>query len=216
METLNMWSRGYIYQQPYDDIKIVFRNHSRDVRKKGRSSQGLVSSSSSALTIKHDIGSMLEDFKSQILHTSSLEMDNMQIKRKQEEAEMALVNFFPRCTKRHPRNECPLNVIEVYSFCEENHATNKCPSLPCLKVVCQGIEGGLEHLFFINQRRPQGPWPCQQGMQGAHYPNQNSPFQPWYHSPHPSWTISSPFPYVPQYPLEPINPPFQPYPPQSP
>jgi hypothetical protein len=65
----------------------MFKNHSRAARKKGRASQGLVSSSPSTTSIKNEIGNMLEDFKSEMLHTFSLQMDTMQIKRKQEEAE---------------------------------------------------------------------------------------------------------------------------------
>ena len=57
---------------------------------------GLVNSSPSTSTIKQDIWSMLEDFKSDILHMFSLQMDTMQIKRRQEEVEMALAIFFPR------------------------------------------------------------------------------------------------------------------------
>lgn len=34
--TLNMLSEGDIYQLSYDDIKIVFKNHSRASRNKGR------------------------------------------------------------------------------------------------------------------------------------------------------------------------------------
>jgi len=117
-ETLNMLSGGDIYRLSYGDIKIVFKNHSRASRKKGRASQGLVSPSPSTTSIKNDIGNMLEDFKSEIIHTFKLKMDTMQIKRKQEEAERTLVIFYPRCTKRHPRNECPLNFIEVCLVCE--------------------------------------------------------------------------------------------------
>ena len=135
METLNMLSRGYIYHMTYDDIKIVFKNHSRAARKRGRSSEVLTNSSPSTSTIKNIIGNMLEDFKSEMLHNIYLQMDTMHIKRKQEEEERALVFFCPRCTKRHPRNGCPLNSIEVFSVCEENHATGKFPSLLGLKVV---------------------------------------------------------------------------------
>jgi len=45
LETLNMMSGGDIYQLPYEDIKIVFKNSSKAARKKGRASQALVSSS---------------------------------------------------------------------------------------------------------------------------------------------------------------------------
>ena len=82
MKTLKILSGGDIYQCPYDDIKIVFMNHSRVARNKGRSSQILVSSSPPTTTIKHEIGSMLEDFKSEMFHTLTLQMDTMQIKRR--------------------------------------------------------------------------------------------------------------------------------------
>jgi len=59
------------------------------------------------------------------------------VMRKQEEAERALAIFYSICTRRHPRNECPLNLIEIYSICEENHSTDKCPSLPGIKFVYQ-------------------------------------------------------------------------------
>ena len=85
MEILNILSLGDIYHLTYDDIKNVFKNHFRVVRKNGRSSQGLVSSSPSTSLLKHEIGSMLEDFKSEMLHSFTLQMDTMKIKRKQEE-----------------------------------------------------------------------------------------------------------------------------------
>lgn len=142
MDTLNMLYGGYIYQPTYDDIKTIFKNHLRAIRKRGRSSQGLVNSSPATSTIKHEIGSMLEYLKSEMLHTFSLQMDTMQIKRKKEEEKRELAIFFPRCTKWHPRNVCPLNTIEAYSVCEENHAIDKCPSLLGLKVVYQEVENG--------------------------------------------------------------------------
>jgi len=69
LETINMLSRGDIYQLPYENITTLFKNHSRDARKKGRSIQALASSSSSTTFIKNEIGNMLEEFKSEMLHT---------------------------------------------------------------------------------------------------------------------------------------------------
>jgi len=126
---------GDIYQLPYEDIKIVFRNHSRAVMKKSRGSQPVVNTSSSNSSIKNEIGNMLEDFNSEMLQTLALQMDTMHIKRKQEEAKRALAIFCPRCTRKHPRNECPLTSIEIFSVCEENHSIYKCPSLPGPKAV---------------------------------------------------------------------------------
>ena len=163
---------------------------------------------------------MLEEFKSDMMHTFAWKMDTMQVKRNQEEAERALAIFFPKCTRKHPRNECPLNVIEVFLVCEENHATDKCPSLPGLKVVYKGGEIIPEKLCFINQRRPQGPWPYQQGMQGApysyYYNNQSAPMQPWYTPTPSSWSTPPTWPSNPSYHPQPVNQPFQQYVPQQP
>lgn len=71
------------YHISYDDIKTNFKNHSRVSKKKGRTSQSLARSSSFNTSIKSEIGNMLEDFKSEMLHTLALKMDTMQIKRKQ-------------------------------------------------------------------------------------------------------------------------------------
>lgn len=97
-------------------------------------------------------------------------------KKKREEVERSLTIFFPRCSKRHPRNECPLNVIGIFFVCEEKYSTGKFPSLPSLKLVYQGAEGGMEQLSFINQRSPQGPRPYHQCI---HYP----PFNTIYNAP---------------------------------
>ena len=85
IETINMLLGGDIYQLPYETIKNVFMNHSREARNKVRASQSTTNTPSSSTSIKHEIGNMLEDFKSDMLHTFSLQMDTMQIKRKQKE-----------------------------------------------------------------------------------------------------------------------------------
>ena len=69
-------------------------------------SQPMVSTSSSNSSIKDEIGNMLEDFKSEMLQTLSLQMDMMNIRRKKEESERTFTILCPRCTRRHPRNEC--------------------------------------------------------------------------------------------------------------
>jgi len=113
-------------------------------------------------SIKGEIGNMLKDIKSE-----KLQILAMHIKRRQDEEERALVIFCPRCTNRHPSNECPLNSIKVCSICEENHSTDKYPSLLGLDAIYQGAEGVTEQIYYINQKRPHGPRPYQQGMQGT-------------------------------------------------
>ena len=175
----------------------------------------MASTSFSNSSIKGEIGNMLEDFKIEMLQTLALQLDTMNIRRKQEEAERALAIFCPRCTIRHPRNECPLNCIEICSICEENHSTDKFPSLPGLKSVYQGAEGVTEQIYYINQKRPLGPRPYQQGMQGsphAHYrPNQNAATPSWGPPTHPSWCTPPPWTCASHYHSQPPNQSFQPY-----
>jgi len=102
----------------------VFKNHTKVARKKHRASQGFVIFSPSTTSIKNEIGNMLEDFKSKMMHTFMPQMDTMQIKIKKDESERALAIFYPRCTKKDSRNKCPLNIIEIYLVCEENNATD--------------------------------------------------------------------------------------------
>jgi len=67
LDTLHLLAEGDIYELSYEDIKIVSRNHSRATRKKGRGSQPIANTSSSDSSIKGEIGTMLEDFKSEML-----------------------------------------------------------------------------------------------------------------------------------------------------
>lgn len=135
LDNLYLLAGGDIYQLPYEDIKTTFRNHSSAAREKGRSSQITIAISSSNSSINGEIGNILEDFRSEMLETLSLQLETMNIKRKQEEEEIFLAIFCPRCTRMHPKNECPLKFIEICSVCEENHSTYKCHSLHRLKVV---------------------------------------------------------------------------------
>jgi len=150
---------------------------------------------------------MLEDFKSEMLQALAMQMDTLHIKRKQEEAERTLAIFHPRCTKRHLRSKCPLNSIEVYLVCEEDHSMNQCPSLPRLKAVYQGVKEAIEPLYFMNQRRPHGPIPYQQGMQGTfqeyYNPSQANSMPSWRPPTHPSWSTPPQWSYPSQYHAQP-------------
>ena len=124
METLNLLSNGYIYQFDYDDIKRIFKNHSRSSRKKGRSNRGLVPRSSNPTThIKNELGGLIEDMQIDILNSLYMELDTLQINKKLEEVEKTLAIYSPKWTKKHPRNEFPLDLVDVCGICEENHPT---------------------------------------------------------------------------------------------
>eukprot|EP00253_Pinus_taeda_P030064 PITA_30064 len=44
--------------------------------------------------------------------TIAMKLDTLRIQQKKEEAERALAIFCPRCTRKHPKNECPLQSVE--------------------------------------------------------------------------------------------------------
>ena len=126
-----MLARGDIYQLTYENIKTVFRNHSRAARKRGRGNHLSVSTSLS----KHEFANQMEDLKSEVRQTISMQLDTFQIQQKKEEAERDFAIFFPRCTRKHPKNECPLHSLDVCFICEEDHPTNQCPTLPGFKAM---------------------------------------------------------------------------------
>jgi hypothetical protein len=70
--------------------------------------------------------------KTYILLSLSMQMDTLQIKKKREKSKKEFAIYCPKCTKKHPRNECPLYLIYHFGICEEKHPTKKCP-LPGLK-----------------------------------------------------------------------------------
>eukprot|EP00253_Pinus_taeda_P032995 PITA_32995 len=45
--------------------------------------------------------------------TIAMKLDTFQIQQKKEEAERALAIFCPSCTRKHPKNECPLHSVET-------------------------------------------------------------------------------------------------------
>ena len=61
-------------------------------------------------------------------------MDTLQIKNKREDIERDFTIFCPKCTKKHPRNEFPLNNKNVCAIFENPHPTNKFPYLLGIKV----------------------------------------------------------------------------------
>lgn len=73
------YKRAICTLDPESLMLVLLRGTREDILEtlKGRVSQALASSSSSTTSIKSEIGNMLEDFKSEMLHTFSLKMDTM-------------------------------------------------------------------------------------------------------------------------------------------
>ena len=99
---------------------------------------------------------MIEDMKTEILHSLALQMDTMQLKMKREEVEKAMKVFCPRCRKKYEKNECPPDTMEVCGICYDKYPIAKCPLISSLKCILKGdnTEGKNEPLFFINQKNP--------------------------------------------------------------
>ena len=87
-----------------------------------------------------EVGNILENFKIDILSTLTTQLDVLQAKQKQAEAEQTLAIFFHRCRKKHGSRECPLDMVQVYVICTKYHDTEQCPSLPGLKYVFREAE----------------------------------------------------------------------------
>jgi hypothetical protein len=84
------------------------------------------------------LGNLIDNFKTYIINTFSIQLDTLKMKRKQEEESVSLAIFCPRCRKRHPKKEFPFNVIEFYGIFLEYHPTERCPSLPGLQDIYKG------------------------------------------------------------------------------
>lgn len=145
-----------------------------------------------------EIGNLLENFKTNILGTLTMQLDIMQAKQKQAEAEKNLAIFCPRFRKKHSHKEFPLDAVQACAICTKDHSTESCPSLPGLKAIYKEAEEEPELVYLLNQCRQ---WqPQQLGM----FPDPASYFQlPQYHAQqyNAMWKNQPPFSNWPQQPF---------------
>ena len=87
----------------------------------------------------------------------SSKLDVLREKKRQAVEDLTLGVFYPRCRKKHPLKECPLDKVEVCQIYELNHDTKECPSLPQVKVVMQESTPDVEQAFSIAQKNPWQP-----------------------------------------------------------
>jgi hypothetical protein len=99
IEVLNLLSSGDVHQNHFADIADYCRRYSRGQAKTSKASRDYFSrntrQSSGTVTII-ELGNVLENFKTNILSTSSNQLDTLKLKKKQEE-EIVLAIFYPRC-----------------------------------------------------------------------------------------------------------------------
>ena len=98
--------------------------------------------------------------------------------------------FFPKCRKKHPRRECPLDKVEVCGLCGLEHEIKDSPSLTKAKEVFQSSNVDIEKACLISQKKP---WKPQiQGINLDPTPfnswnNVNDKFPPQYSYPNTQW-----------------------------
>jgi len=64
-----------------------------------------------------EIPNLLEDFKTDILGTLTMQLDVLEAKQKQALTEQNLAIFCPRCQKKHSQRECPLDMVQTCAIC---------------------------------------------------------------------------------------------------
>ena len=64
-----------------------------------------------------EIGSLLENFKTNLLSTLRTQVDVLKANKKQQEEEQTMSIFCPKCRKKHLLRECPLDNIQVCGIC---------------------------------------------------------------------------------------------------
>jgi hypothetical protein len=103
------------------------------------------------MVTRPELGNLLENFKIDILSTIINQLDTLKLKNKQEE-DVAFASFSPKCRKRHPEKECPLNFIYFYGLRTLEHPTSKCPTFLELQAIYRG--GGVSQEQSYPARRP--------------------------------------------------------------
>jgi hypothetical protein len=204
IDTLNLMASGDIYQKNFETISELCRTYSRSKGKATKSVREPVNkntkTSTSGGVTRVELGNLLDNFKTDLLGTIGSQLDTLKIKRKQEEEHPVLSIFCPKCRKRHPLRECPLDNISVCAICTEKHKIEDCPSLPGLQAIFKGGEAPGTSFAPKKPWQPRNPnanayqepspqsssyYPpfSQQQQHPWNWPNcppQNVPTQPWY------------------------------------
>jgi len=224
LDMLNMLGKGEISKESYDEIVNLCKISLRGATNRSKirdNTYSRVQKSASGGATRAEIGNLLEEFKIEMLSSFASQIDTLQVKKKQAEAEAALDIFCPKCREKHPLRECPLDKVPICTICEKDHETQQCPSLPGIKAALQPTEEEAEAVYLLTQRRQ---WqPRGQDM------NSNMPFNHWNNYPFFNQANYSPFnqmKYPPfnqmnSPPMQQTNPPFldpamwTPWPPQQ-
>ena len=106
IDTLNLMASGDIYQKTFEEISELCITYSRSKGKTIKSVREPFNRNTKATTsggvTRSELGNLLENFKNDILSTIGSQLDTLKIKKKQEDEDLVLGIYCPRCRKRHP------------------------------------------------------------------------------------------------------------------
>ena len=174
---------GDIYHKSFDEICELCRKYSRSKDKTRRSVRDGFSRASRSINTtgvtRMELGKLLENFKTDIMGTLTSQFDALETKKRQEEEDATLQIFCPKCRKRHPLKECPLNTIVVCALCTKKHSTESCLALPKIQPIYKISTEASEQSYA-----PKRPWPPRPQNQ---YPDSAYQNPAYYYPMQPTW-----------------------------
>ena len=152
---LMLRGKGDVSYLPFDEITELCQKYSIGRARKGKRDITSKTTKSATRSISRaKFGSLLEDFKSDLLSTLGTEVEVLKTKKiqeQQDQQDQALSIFFPNCRKKHPLKECPLNIVQICGLCTSNHKTDDCPRLKELQAARMEENQSMESLYFMGQ-----------------------------------------------------------------
>ena len=139
LDILNVMGKGDISYLPFDEIQDLCQKYSRGKARTGkRDITTKVTKSANSGISRAALGNLLEYFKTDLLSTLGTQVEVSKTNKRQEQQDQqdqALSIFCPKCRKKHPLKECPLNTVEICGLCTSNHKNDDCPRLKELQAA---------------------------------------------------------------------------------
>lgn len=106
IESLDLMSGGDITQRSWKDIKRIYIFYSRAIVKNERGIRSVPSKINGSRVEKVDLSNLVSNFKQNIINNVATQLDTMQDKRKHEEVEAMLAEFFPHYREKGRNHKC--------------------------------------------------------------------------------------------------------------
>ena len=116
--------KGDVSYLPFDEITNLYQKYSRGRAKKGkRDITSKITKSAGGSISRAKFGSLLENFKSDLMNTFGTQVEVLKTKKRkeqQDQEDQALSIFCPKCRKKHPLKKCPLNNVQLWVMCRKS------------------------------------------------------------------------------------------------